>query len=397
LRRLRAAFVVFAAGLAAWTAGASRCHAAAAAPETVTVETVSGPVAGKLLRFGPKEVVIENTEGAERKVELGSVISIGFGEAERPADTKVAAYLANGGGLLCDVTGAGDQHLVLRSAAFGEVSTPISEISGLILPGADPKLRDTITTEITSGTAPLKDRLYLPNGDRMDGIVTKVALSAVTFDGMLGELDYSLSKLAGVIFGSASRRPAKAKGLSVEVSAATGEVLSGVPTGLADGRLTLQTAWGPAARIALGDIRRLAVRGGRAVPLATLKPVRTNSRTLYEGEPRIFPSVSRSGATLIIRPHTTVVFDLAGLYERLTARAGLKQRDGSVSIRMLADGREVLNVAKLTGTDAAKPIDVPLAGARRLVIVCGFGVDQDDAGDALELRAAHLVKPKEAK
>jgi len=387
---LRTAFVLAALGL----------PATALAP-AATVETVAGSVKGELVRISPKVVVVK--AAAERSIELGSVISIGFDGGARLADAKVTAFLAagpgraGGAGLLCEITSAGEDRIVLNSAAFGELSVPIAELSGMVLPGANAKQRKDIAAEIASGKAPVKDRLYLPNGDRMEGLITKVSSETVTFEGMLGELDYSLQKLAGVLFGEASRRPAGFAGLHAAVVASTGEAIAGVPEELADGHLRLKTAYGSSARIALSDVRSVLVRGGRAVPLAGLSPVRSDSRPLYEGEPPIWPKLKSSGRSLVLRPHSTVVYDLAGRYERLTAKALVRRRDGSVSLRMLADGREVLNIEKLTGGDGARAIDVALAGARRLVIVCGFGPEIDDAGDALELGGAHLVKPKEAK
>jgi len=369
----------------------------AGAGTAVTVETISGKLRGDIVSLSAEGLALTDARGAERKVELDSVISVDFGGAERNVAPSPGAWLVGGDVIRGAITVAGEESATFASAAFGEVRVPIGELAGLLLGGATPKQCAELPREFLSAKL-LKDRVHLPSGDRMDGLVAGLSAGALTFDGMLGELDYSLGKLSGVLFGAASRRPAAPAPLHAVVVAATGERLSGVPAVLAGGGLGLRTPWGATCSIQFGDVLVVRIRGGRAVPLAELKPLRIDARSLYEGEPRVRAPLSRgTDGRLVIRPHATLVYELGGGYSRLTATVRVARPDGLVSLRMLADGREVLGLARLSGRDGPKPISVELAGAKRLAVTCGFGPDLDDAGDALVLERARLLRPKKAK
>ncbi len=362
---------------------------------TVTVEGVSPggdavSVNGNLKGLTQKAVSVDSA-GKAKSLPLASTVSIAFDSAEAAMDAPVTAYLSGGGIIIGQIISASEEWVRIESPSFGEMQIPVGELVGIALPGGA-KESARIAARIGGAPAPKKDQLRLAGGDVMEGFIVKVAADAVTFEGMLGKLDYAPSKVAAVIFGGPSRRPARRSGLYVDMATVTGEVVPARIESFTEGELLAAPLSGGKIKVAADKLRRIVVRGGRVVPLAGLKPVSTDLRPLYSDEPPIWPAVSadKSGK-LTIRPKSIIVYDLGGKYATFTAEAMVKTAAGSVSLGLAVDGRQVHSEKALTAKSGTRKIKIDLKGAKSMAITCGFGPDMDDAGDRLVLTRARLL------
>ncbi len=136
-------------------------------------------------------------------------------------------------------------------------------------------------------------------------------------------------------------------------------------------------------------VEELRFRSERVVYLSDLRPtaVTTHSVLDIEFPPRMDRSVT--GPVMSLRGHsfekgigthamTSMTFDLKGDYERFTAVVGIDDTaapHGSVILRVLADGRELLKSPLLNGVTPAIPITVDLSGMKTLTL------ETLDAGD----------------
>ena len=96
---------------------------------------------------------------------------------------------------------------------------------------------------------------------------------------------------------------------------------------------------------------------------------------------------------LAIHSRTRLVYRLPGRFGRFRATAGIDDRvrpNGNVRLVILGDDRVLLEIT-LGGADPPEPIDLDLAGVRRLSILVDFGDDLDVA-DHLNLCEARVIK-----
>jgi hypothetical protein len=96
---------------------------------------------------------------------------------------------------------------------------------------------------------------------------------------------------------------------------------------------------------------------------------------------------------LALRSRTELVYRLPAQFSRFRAVAGIDpaaSTSGNVQLAILADDQPLLE-AEIASDGPPLPIDLDIAGARRLKILVNFGENQD-SGDWLNLCDAKIVK-----
>jgi len=96
---------------------------------------------------------------------------------------------------------------------------------------------------------------------------------------------------------------------------------------------------------------------------------------------------------LALHSRTSLVYRLPGAFRRFKATVGIDDRvrpQGHVRLVLRGDDRVLLD-ATVAGTDPPKPVDLDLAGVRRLTILVDYG-DGLDVADHLDLCDARIVK-----
>jgi alpha-galactosidase len=99
---------------------------------------------------------------------------------------------------------------------------------------------------------------------------------------------------------------------------------------------------------------------------------------------------------LFLPSRTRLVYRLSGKFSRLAALAGIDDRareartTGAVRLLIEGDGRTLFDETISAG-DAPRPIDLDIAGVKRLTIVADHG-DGDWNGDHLDLCEARVTQ-----
>jgi len=127
-----------------------------------------------------------------------------------------------------------------------------------------------------------------------------------------------------------------------------------------------------------------------AKSLATFYRPRGN-RGLESAELMLGGKTYRRG--LALHSRSELDYRLPGEFSRLLAVAGIDDRvrpGGNVRLVIRGDGR-VLFDETIRGADEPRPLEIDIAGVKRLQIVVDYGEDLD-VGDHLDLCEARMVK-----
>jgi hypothetical protein len=97
---------------------------------------------------------------------------------------------------------------------------------------------------------------------------------------------------------------------------------------------------------------------------------------------------------LALHSHAEVTYRLTKPYRNLLARVGIDdgfRYEADLELRIYGDN-EVLFSRKITGRDEPFDLELDMQGIRRLKIVVGYGNDDSERGDNLNLCNARLTK-----
>lgn len=139
--------------------------------------------------------------------------------------------------------------------------------------------------------------------------------------------------------------------------------------------------------------------------LSSQKPARAVHTPLFDSDFPARMDASSDGGDMNIKglplergigvhSKSELEFALPGTPARFVAVVGIDAETkgrGSVTARVLADGKEVWKSQPITGKDASQLISVDLGNAKSLVLAVDFGPDEDDSGDHFDWGWAAVV------
>jgi hypothetical protein len=349
--------------------------------------------------------------------------------------------LADGGWLAGDVTAAdpANKRLAVDSPSLGTVDIPREIAAGILFRApSDPRRRDNWLDRLirTDGRS---DRLFLDNGDQIDGVLDGVSADAVRWRSEIGPIAVKTDRAAAVLFDPAARRyrqPTAAEKIAVKawIGLADGSRLSASRLAV-NGELLTITSAGQTWKTALKNLVFLQPLGGRVAYLSDLKPaehhqtpyldiawpyktdrnvaggmlrcggrlflkgigVHSADRLVYNVSPR---PPAREGSGFRIQgsdsadhPSSLIPHPLSGKApRRFEAEIGIDDLTdgGSVVFRVLVDGRERFASKTVRGGDLPVPVSVDLAGAKKLELIVEYADRADvlDHADWLDARLA---------
>lgn len=163
---------------------------------------------------------------------------------------------------------------------------------------------------------------------------------------------------------------------------------------------------GEAARIPSGLVSRIRLASERVVFLSSLDPVKVEETPALGSAVR-FPwrkDLSAAGGPLKLggriyrkgigmHSRSSLEFDLRGRFQTFASTVGLEDHAGpraSVSLRVLADGRELFRKDAASGS-AAEAVTLSIAGVGRLRLEVDYGADGLDLGDYAAWADARVV------
>lgn len=363
--------------------------AAAAEGPTVTARLIDGAtVAGGLRAVTGAEVVID-ADGSERRLPLESLRRLDLdGGAAGASAAKVTVWCLDGGWL------AGDD-FTLDGGADKATAAVLRGGQAWPLP-ADRVLRVDWSEPSFAPTAPPAWQADLPEDADSDLLVVAgdevtfvpCAIGSVSGEAVTVVLDgetipVKRAKVLGLAFLRAGPVPVEPAPGSVAV------VIDG-------GRMIARSVeWSPAGlvldgtlRFPSGALRAIDYAAGRTVDLATLPPERADVEPFFgslarlEGLAGFFAPRALAGGGLLVRPRTEIVYRIPAGGRRF--RAGVvpavgRPVAGEVSLVVRLDEREIFRAAVSAADPAAPttPLDLDIAGGRRLTIEVGFAGPAD--------------------
>lgn len=345
---------------------------------------------GRLQRLGPDwSIELDGTPPA--RVSGAEVVTLrraGMALPAFPEQPHVA--LVNGDYLPGTAQGLVGETLRFR-AACGEdrdLKLPLASVSRLWLaiPEGTPspeRFRRQLAAEKRS-----RDRVYLRNGDILDGIVNTLDGRKLTIEVNRKELNVDVQeRVAAICFSTelARRTPPKlpyghvilANGCRMTIASAEADAHE----------LRGQAAVGFPVRIPLDQLVAVDLRQPGVVYLSDLKPIRyehtpflderwpyVRDGNVLERDLRLRGSTYDKG--LGMHSASRLTFALDGVFKRLEAVVGLDDasRDGNAAVQVLIDGKlHDLGTADLLARAPPQPIAIDVRGGRELTLVVNFG------------------------
>ncbi|MBL7223893.1 MAG: NPCBM/NEW2 domain-containing protein [Candidatus Brocadiae bacterium] len=365
----------------------------------VTAEEAT--IRGELLGLLPTPAVQLSVDGKPRTIPCSDLLELRLRDAE-PAVRAAAAMLSLRDGSIVrgTILGGGARAVNVQGAALGTVACPLGAIARIELPGTH---RKASAAEASSKT----DRLFLQSDEVVEGTVEAIEEGKVVFRAAgLGKVDVPFDRVRAIAFArDASAATEAPKGVVAIVHTDDGSVVSGRLTGMADGKVALETLFGPKLAIAAEDILRIEFRGGRLTYLSDLEPASVKETPFFDivwrhrrdrsvdGNPlRLGGKSYRKGLGTHTRCELTYALD--GGFRRLLADVGIDDEvgdKGSVDVQVLVDGKVRFERKGITGRDAPLRVQVDVTQARQLVLVADFGAGFDIC-DHLDWANARLIR-----
>lgn len=383
--------------------------AASAGRAAVTVTLVDGST-----RQGESFTLAEGRlalKSADREIGTWSVadvahVDLGCPDAEADADESGWVYVV-GGALRGDVQDFDGKVFTVVSGDVGTVVLPVACVETVVLGKSVPPQ--------VGGVQVARDVVLLSNKDRVSGTLNGMDARGVRFNSDLGDLTLERGRVAAVCVAAppGGRPPEVVPALKISTAGGASVQLADAET-TADAKMSGSLFGGPRVTIPLDRVTAIEVVGGRLAYLDTLEPTEYEQNSLdilkWEikrgqnvlGQPMLLRDEKGKTARAFTRGlgvhgPCRITYDLAGRYERFIALAGIDESGGQwadANVIVKVDGREVFRADHVGWQQAARRINVDVAGAKRLTLIVESG-EHFDVQDRVNWAEARLIRKAE--
>lgn len=391
---------------------------AAAPPCQVTIETLAGPPRTAQLVELDQDRIVVASDGPPQTLDSRTVLAVVVPRPEAPAPPPTSDWieLVDGSHLEGSGLAVANRGATLRLAGR-DVQVETRQMRSVRFHPPDPA-RDAQWREIIDAEAS-GDLLVLrrPNGslDQLEGVLYDIRGDTIEFAYDDQRLVVKREKLEGLRFFQPARRTPPAPLCHVvEVNGSSWNAQSLRWTG---DQIALTTTGGIRCDVPVSQLARVDYSPGNVVYLSDLEfelaectPfIATRlpaERILQLYQPRRDAGFEGSGLWLAnagevrqydkglaIHSRSRLIFRLAEPARGLSAVVGIDSRlqgRGGVVLVVIGDHRELVRQA-IVGRDAPWPLEVDIAGVRKLEILVDFG-DALDVADHLNLCNARIIK-----
>lgn len=387
-----------------------------AAPQ-FEVQTLSGDSAsGKLAAISSDALTLDTASG-ERTFPMKDLLNaLPAGTPKPGVRAPVVAELIDGTRLQAEAVQSTDGVATLKLAGDRTVQVPIKQLRWIRTPAADEPAGkyETSWSDILAGNA-AGDVLVIRNKGKLvatDGVVGDISAENVAFTFDDNKLDVKRTKIEGLIFAKTAHD--ELPQAVCAIGAADGAVWQATELKLLDGQLELKTPTGIAFKLPLDEVAKLDFSQGKLVYLSDLDPESFEYQPYFAlAEPldtisgfyRLRRDVGlekqplkldgkhyRKG--LAMHSRSKVVYRLPGKFRTFTALAGIddavRSAGGQVSLEISGDGKSLWK-GDVRGGEPPQPLELEIAGVKRLEILVDYGAGEDIA-DHLDLCEAKVVK-----
>lgn len=297
-----------------------------------------------------------------------------------------------------------ETNLLARSFLLGDVSIPLGSIQGMILSPPVESDHAFALRRSVLGEPKGSEMFWLMNGDRLVGgfLGLDVAKTTLRIGGKEKRLDRTGVQAIG--FDPTIVEYPEPQAIFLDATLSDGSRLGLEQTKIDQGLLRGKTRFGVPIAIPLGEVARLQVRGGGvvflddrpatdAVYIGYLGAVAGYRRgENVEGDPlKLNDQTYDRGIGMQSR--TLLAYKLEPNCLRFQAEVGVDDRAGplgSVSFRVLVDGKEKYASPVMTAREDPRRIDVAIKGGRVLILAVEFG-ERGDVRDLADWVEARLI------
>lgn len=374
-------------------------------PVFVATLTDGSTESGRLLKVDATAgATLAGPAGAERVVPLDRLVKLTREAPAPPVVVEGGTVLLPGGDRLahCVVGAAGDLDLAVQSVALGKLAVPLDAMAGLVLtPPRDPDAADALEAQVRA-PGPAGERLWLANGDRLDGLFAGMTERQVAFRPPTGPVTLPRSGVVALGFDPAQVADHPPKGPHVEWTLLDGSRLALDGTRVDRGQVVGRARFGVEVRIPVGEVARARILGGavtylsdreadRAVYESYVGPTRPYRRDASVAGRRLRLGGQSYDRGLGTQSRTLLAYRLPADAKRFQATVGLDDEAGplgSVVFKVLVDGRPTYQSPDMGAGEAPRAVDVDVAGGKVLILTTEFGQrgDVQDGGDWAEAR-----------
>jgi len=338
-----------------------------------------------------------------------SKLKVGTAAAPQPAasDGPVPAHVLLEGenSLSGELVGLDEDSLTLKLSAGDSIKIPLIQVRACWMGASRPdQLAKQLDKRGETDWVLFKTREDTPT--TVDGTLKGLADGKLEMTVSGESRKISADRLLGFVL---SARPPQAvpKDFYQVFELRDGQKIFGRLTAMKPDLVEFRTLWDAVVHFPRAQVQRIGCQNGKAAFLSDLEPVSVEE-TPFLGQPRPHrrdlnlqgAPLSLKGKTyrkgLAVHSRSVLTYPLDGGYAVFQATVGFDDTapiGGSVSCRVLADGRELY--ANPTLRQTADPVELKLAvdGAKQLVLVIDFG-EAEDVGDRLIWAGARLFREK---
>ena len=388
-------------------AAVASCGVASAA----TFQKIDGTtVTGELRSVDAKGVMtVRPAKGNAVAIPSDELMRVEFGTGrEAVAPDGVALHLPRGGRVNGALKECSQVSIGVASPSLGKVVLPLEKLLAVefVRLGQEPKDAAKMRAAMLDNKTK-SDISFSTNGDQMPGILVGFAPDKVKLKTSLGEMPLDTARLFGVSLAARKRPPPPASLLAV-ARCTDGSVVTGTLVPSKGRGVKLALLAGPEVEIDAAHLIELGFRQGKLVYLSDLDPAKEDVRPYFTGD-HTWPyqrdkSYDRKPIRLAGKVHgkglgmfagMKLTYQLGGEFKKFASLVGIDDADerhqGDVTVRVLADGKEVFKKAGLTRKSGPVKIDLSMKGVKTLELAVDFGGNML-FGDLTDWADAHLIR-----
>lgn len=355
-------------------------------------------------------IEIKPAEGDAVKVPSDELIRVEFAKDREPGAllAGIVVYMPGGDQVCGTLKGSSQTSIEVRNKSLGNLTLPIEGLLAVEFrrAGEQPKNVEDMRERLLANQTQ-NDISFSNNGDEMSGILVGFESDKVVFRTSLGEMPLDSSRLFGLSFAARERKPQPPSLLAV-VRCIDGSRITGKLKASQGGKLAISLLAGPDVEIAPRAIIDVRFKHGKLVYLSDLDPAEEVATPFFSGD-YTWPMqrdrnydrnpISLAGQTyqkgLGTFSGMKFTYNLGGEFEKFVSWVGIDDADvnhqGDVTVRVLADDKEIFNKAGITRAAGPVKIELPLKGVNQLQLVVDFGGNMH-FGDLTDWADAHLIR-----
>lgn len=352
-------------------------------------------------------------DGEAREIARSDVASVSLAEADADAMRRAgqAVLRTTGGGVLpAERLSVAEGVIRLRNPLLGRVEARIEAGREILLPsvGSTPAAVRGECLEIMPRER-TRDVLVVRRDDgtlvAVQGALRSMDDDSVTFRWREADRRTSRKKVAAVFLAvtGAATPPAG------RITGTDGSVV-GFESLTMDGRAAkVELSTGGRTSIPRERIASVRFLSDRVTPLTELEPKSVTERGYFDAvlAHRVGRSVGGGpiklgGRTftdgLGLHSYCEMTWELDGPYETFAAVVGIDDAvrpRGDATLTFLVDGKQAAEPLRLTGKDDPQPVRIDLDGAKTLTVRVGFGPDELDVSDHVDVADPRLIRSAE--